>query len=499
MKNLVLLHRWLGVVACVAVLMFAGSGILHPVMSRLQPQPAQFIPPRVELPASVLPLRAVLDKNQIDEFSAATLLQLPDNAAYRVQTGAGVRYLRADNGDEIGDGERKHAEYLARHFLHGQLQETLHGANQDKDSIGQPLAMTQAARIDNFDDDYVFVNRLLPVWRVEFARDDGIRVYVDTAGNRLATLTDRPKRIFQTYFRALHNFEFLEGQPALRLTVMLVLLSSAFFTAVAGVVMYFRLRRASQRLQRLAVRRWHRRLSLAVAVVTFSFTLSGAWHLLQSQVEVATSTPPPTLFQREELGDVAIDQAFGLLRVAGKPCYRLNTAVQRGGEAEHEHHHPMPAGKPVATPVPDCIDTQSSQPVADALPTLAKQLARFYSGSTAPMTTLEQVTRFEGEYGFINKRLPVWKVQFEGDATRWYVEVASGALALRADANAAREGWFFSIFHKARFIVDPYKNLRDGFLMVVALGCIAVALLGLWMFIRQLLIQRSRRGDPIAV
>lgn len=493
MKSLVLLHRWLGVVACVAVLMFAGSGILHPVMSRFQPQPVQFTLPKVELPASALSLRAVLDKNRIDGLSAATLVQMPDVAAYRVQADAGVRYLRADTGDEIAEGERAHAEYLARHFLLGK---------QD-DSV----AITQAVRINNFDDDYVFVNRLLPVWRVDFERDDGIRVYVDTAGNRLATLTDRSKRIFQTYFRTLHNFEFLEGHNTLRLAVMLVLLSSAFFTAVAGVVMYFRLKRASQRLQRFAVRRWHRRLSLAVAVVTFSFTLSGAWHLLQSQVEVATPATPSTAFHRDELGDAVIERSFVLLRAAGKPCYRIDTMAPRGGEAGHEHHHPMPAEKPIAAPISDCIDTQTLQPIAAAVPALAEQLARFYSGSTAAITTLEQVARFEGEYGFINKRLPVWKVQFAGDATRWYVEVASGALALRADEAAAQEGWFFSIFHKARFIVDPYKNLRDGFLMAVAFGCIAVALLGLWMFIRpfwrqrssQRTIQQSDRDDRIAV
>lgn len=485
MKKLVLLHRWLGVIACVAVLMFAGSGILHPVMSRLQPQPAQFMPPPVAVPESALSLRAVLDKNRIEEFSAATLVQLPEVAAYRVQTMTGARYLRADSGDEIAAGERIHAESLARYFLYGK--------QQVEKSATQQAAIAQVSRIENFDGDYVFVNRLLPVWRVDFARDDDIRVYVDTAGNRLATLTDRPKRIFQTVFRTLHNFEFLEGHNTLRVTVMLVLLSATFFTAVAGVVMYVRLQRAGQRLQRLPVRRWHRRLSLAIAVVTFSFTLSGGWHLLQSQVEVITPTALPTNLHRDELGEAAIDRAFVLLRAAGRPCYRVGVPMPRGLAAEHEHHHPMPAGKPVTASIPDCIDTQTMQPLAGAVSTLAEQLARFYASSTAPVTTLEQVTRFEGEYGFINKRLPVWKVQFSGDATRWYVEVASGALALRADENAAREGWFFSIFHKARFIVDPYKNLRDGFLMVVALGCIAVALLGLWMFIRQLLTQRVNR------
>lgn len=466
MKQLILLHRWLGVLACVAVLMFAGSGVLHPVMSRFQPQPAQFQPPQVRVGATPLSLRAVLNKNRIDEFSAAALVQLSGIAAYRVQSADAVFYLRADNGEPIVDGEHKHAEFLARHFLGD-----------------QHAAIAAITRIDRFDDDYVFINRLLPAWRIDFARDDGMRVYVDTAGNRLATLSDRPKRIFQTYFRALHDFDFLEGHNTLRVTVMLVLLGAAFSTAVAGVVMYVRLRCAAQRLQRLSVRRWHRRLSLAVAVVMFSFTLSGSWHLLQSQVENAEPAMAATLFHREEIGDAAIAQSFVLLR-ASQPCYRVNAAPAHGGDA-HEHHHPTPAGKPEKPTLPACLDTQTAQPIVAAETVRAEQLARFYSGSQAPLAALDLVTRFEGEYGFVNKRLPVWKVQFAGDTTRWYVETTSGALALRADVVAAREGWFFSIFHKARFIGDAWKNLRDGVLMVAALACIAVALLGLTLFVQQ--------------
>lgn len=477
MKSLILLHRWLGVFACIAILMFAGSGILHPVMSRLQPQPAQFKPPAIDMPATARPLDAVLQQNNIATIAAVASVSIGDAVAYRIQPETSVaRYFDVSSGAEIVDGERRHAEFLARYFL---------GDTE--------AAIVSAQVISKFDDDYVFINRLLPVWRVDFERSDGIRVYVDTAGNRLATLSDSPKRIFQSYFRTLHDFQFLENHNRLRVTIMLVLLTSTLVTAAAGLVMYVRLKRAAQRLQRLPARRWHRRLALAMAVVMFSFTISGAWHLIYSQMEATQPVAARALFRSAEMGGVAPDRAWTLLRVADTPCYRVNSASSAGVwsaadmAGEHAHHHVADSSpaKPVP-PLAECLDTQSGQPIANAEILLAEHLARFYSGSTAPIAAMVPIFKFDDEYGFLNKRLPVWKVQFADSDTHWYVENSSGALALRAEKAGALDGWIFSIFHKARFISDPYKNLRDGFLMVVALGCIVVALLGMVLFLQQL-------------
>ena len=475
MRNTILLHRWLGVIACVAVLMFASSGLLHPVMSWLQPQPAQFMPPRVDMPAQAVSLREVLERHGIANFSAAIAAQLPQGSAYRVQTESGARYFAIADGAEVIDGERQHAEFLARHFL--------------GDSAGEILA---SQHITRFDSEYVFVNRLLPAWRVDFARDDGIRVYVDTAGNRLATLTDTRKRWMQAYFRALHDFDFIGEQGffgngnVIRVALMLVLLTATFATAVFGVVMYVRLKRAAQRLQRLGTRRWHRRLSLAVAVVTFSFTVSGAWHLLQGELDTPVPAAQSIAFQSDTLGKAIPPGAFTLLQVDGVPCFRVSasrTAMQAAAGNEHAHHnHSASTGS--APPEPACLDTAQLQPIETAERRRAEQLARHYAQSASAIDELTQVTRFEGEYGFINKRLPVWKVRFAGDSARWYVETATGALALRADDAAAREGWVFSIFHKARFISDDFKTVRDVFLMVAAFACIVVVLLGMVLFVR---------------
>src|SRR5690606_37455879 len=455
--------------------MFASSGILHPVMSWLQPQPAQFMPPRVAMPAQAVSLRAVLERHGIANFSAAIAAQLPQGSAYRVQTELGARYFAIADGAEVIDGERQHAEFLARHFLGNSAREIL-----------------ATSHVTRFDSEYVFVNRLLPVWRVDFARDEGIHVYVDTAGNRLATLTDTRKRWMQTYFRALHDFDFIGDHHffgngnAVRVALMLVLLTATFATAVFGVVMYVRLKRAAQRLQRLGTRRWHRRLSLAIAVVTFSFTISGVWHLVQGELDAPVPAAQSIDFQRETIGAAIAPSAFTLLQIDGVPCFRVSAAraaMQAAPGNDHAHHHHA-ASTDSAPPEPSCLDTAQLQPIETAERRRAEQLARHYAQSAAAIDELTQVTHFEGEYGFINKRLPVWRVHFADDSTRWYVETATGALALRADDAAAREGWVFSIFHKARFISDEFKTARDVFLMVAAFACMVVVVLGLVLFVR---------------
>lgn len=466
MRNAILLHRWLGVIACIAVLMFASSGLLHPVMSWLQPQAVQFMPPPVAMPAQAVSLRDVLDRHDIESFSAAIVATLPQGPVYRVQTATETRYFAIVDGAEILDGERQHAELLARHFL--------------GDREANMLAST---RIDRFDNDYVFVNRLLPAWRVDFGRDDAMQVYVDTAGNRLATLTDARKRWMQAYFRALHDFDFIDNNT-LRVALMLVLLAATFATAVFGVVMYVRLKRAAQRLQRLGTRRWHRRLALAIAVVTFSFTISGTWHLLQGEFDVPVPATPSLAFSRDNIGHAIPPAGFTLLQVDGVPCFRITASRAAQGAAHAHHHHATSSDN--ATTEPACLDTTQLQPVASAEHRRAEQLARHYAQAESAIEEMTQITRFEGEYGFINKRLPVWKVRFIGNSTRWYVETSTGALALRADDAAAREGWVFSIFHKARFISDEFKTARDVALMAAALGCMVVVVLGMVLFVRGL-------------
>lgn len=479
MATLMFWHRWLGVLALAAVAMFASSGILHPLMARVQVQPVARQAAVAHLPAEPKRLDEVLDKYGISHFAAVRVVAVDGTAYYRIGSNDGsARYFALRDAQELAGGEQRHAQALAARFS-GDAQSKAHPQRQLR-----------------FDDDYPAVNRLLPVWRVDLQRDDGMRVYVDTAGDRYVTLTNDRKRTLQTLFQTLHTFSFLNAWPALRIMVMLVLLSGALSSALLGVLMYFKQRRADRpqpldaRRKRQGARRWHRRLALTIAVSCVLFVVSGSWHLLQG--ELTPELPPPLAshFHRTEIGAATPSAAFVLMHSLGRACYRLVNAP--AAVDEHAHHHGAHAPDDKALP---CLDAQSG----DSLPNADKQqaiaLARTYGGvdNDSPVASATPVMRFDEEYGFINKRLPVWKIQFKDKDDAWYIETASGALAAHVNNAARYEGLSFAYLHKAAYFPEALKDLRDLLLVVLAFGNLAISVLGGWLFYGR---ARRRRATP---
>lgn len=111
------------------------------------------------------------------------------------------------------------------------------------------------------------------------------------------------------------------------------------------------------------------------------------------------------------------------------------------------------------------------------------QYARFMAekfSKNEDIVSVTPITEFKGEYGFINKRLPVYKVQYKAnDNERWYVEPSTGELAAKINDTNLREGLSFAMLHKFHFVDDIGKTTRDVLTVIAALGNLAVALIGI--------------------
>ncbi len=91
------------------------------------------------------------------------------------------------------------------------------------------------------------------------------------------------------------------------------------------------------------------------------------------------------------------------------------------------------------------------------------------------------VTKFEGEYGFVNKRLPVWKVGYaENSEERYYVETSSGKLAALVNDKDLAEGYSFALFHKHHFMDWGGKTTRDVSTIFWAAMQMMMVGVGLW-------------------
>lgn len=490
------LHQWLGLLSCVGMLMWGLSGITHPVMSRLQPRPAAFMPPSLQWDAGSMPSpKGALSAMGITQLGSLHTVALDGRMhwlAHADEAQAGVLF-DGRSGAVVARGEARLAEALARHYT---------GLQQD--------AVTSVRLLTAFDDDYLPVNRLLPVWRVSFARDDHLSAYIDTRQMRLATLNDDTKRATGRFFRWAHTWQFMDDAPGLQQALMSALLACIGFSALTGLYFWWAMRgSAGQRLAARPMSRWHRRLGLTVALTSLTFAGSGAYHLWH---DALSSEPAMAPMHARPVADMS-DAAWQALQQAasGKPMGRVDWVAFDGGSAwwssgpgqgpgkaqvaalaqvspehdAHAHHHASSSGKAPGHGNALLVDAQGHV-VPDAARTLARALAAAHSGLPADrITRVDMVARFDGEYGFLNKRLPVWRVAFDApEHPRYYVEPGTGALAARVDDSDAREGWSFSVLHKWN-IGDIDKDLRDVLGAAFALGNVLVALMGLMLFWRR--------------
>ena len=487
-------HRRIGLAVFVAIIAWALSGLSHPIMSRINPRPVAMVPPvSAAATAELAPLSEALSANGITEFEQAQLLNINGESFYRVEHGDNTSYINARSGQRAELNDKAYAQRLARYYL-----------GDDASKIASVELMTA------FNEEYLYINRFLPVYKVTFDRPDNMRAYVEVSTGRLATLIDDRKAFVGWVFRQLHSWVFIEN-PWLRTIAMSAMLLAGMGLSFVGLWMAWRGRSKNsseksageqpQAQSRTSV--WHRRLGIGFGVLMLTFCFSGLYHLLNKPIVALPELPvPQASFSAQNLAldwSVVAQGSGGayfrqgsLVEVDGLPYLRLALAPPKPAEktlkpAVKEHHSNKPM-KPAGGLV--YINAQTSQRCANCERQHALNLAAHYEGLSGgdPLDSpVEKITRFSSDYGFINKRMPVHAVHLGGDGASedasqrtLFVETATGALAARSRPSSKLEGWSFSYLHKWQFF-DPFsKTLRDILLIATTLAITLLCLLGAW-------------------
>ncbi|POP51969.1 PepSY domain-containing protein [Zhongshania marina] len=446
-------HPRLGAVVGLAIIAWGLSGLAHPIISRIQPSAEAYL---YKLEAfSTADLLSVSEAAKraglTQSLTAVRLLVWQNQAYYRLQTDSDIIWLNANSGAVVDNAERDYAVFLARHYL------------GDKHSAVKSISLQT-----EFDEDYVFVNRLLPVWRVAFEREDGMRVYVDTASDRLGTVVNNTKAATSVFFRNLHSWIFIKND-SLRLTLMSICLVGGGVIALAGLLQYFLQWRAGRgwRQGRSALK-VHRLLGVTVAITAVTFTGSGLYHLWQKQFVLQPVAVPTQSVPAEQLAvnwsavNANIVQA-DMVAIDGQAYFRT--------WYEGELHY---------------IDATDGQVLNDGERLHAIALAAQYMPTDAPIKATRTVESFNDEYGFVNKRLPVIAVDYErADHLSVYVEPRSGALATVVRDADRYEGFSFAFLHKWHFIDGLGHTPRDIISACFAAGIALTFSLGMFLFIRR--------------
>ncbi len=282
------------------------------------------------------------------------------------------------------------------------------------------------------------------------------------------------------------------------------MLSSAF----SGLYLYFKIGKAQQRLTGKPLRNWHRRLGLIVSLSALIFASSGLFHLIMSYQQQNNAIESAVeMISVNQLNEQAWQQVIvkplaklDLLSYGQKPYWyglpmaedgknqqpvsQVAALAKEKIEAEQHNHHPHePASEAVQSYVLAAdIESANINRIEDLVKSKAVNIAK---ATQDAVKNIEWITKFENEYGFIFKRMPVIKVQMnDADQTRYYIEPATGALSTKVRNIDGIEGFVFAYLHKWSFNFIN-KDLRDILVSLFALGNILVAVMGFIMFYRK--------------
>jgi len=519
-------HQWLGLVGGISLLVWGLSGLTHIAMVLFGPQQAAFMPPAASVALEgARPIAATLAEQGIGQAVAVKTVPAPGGGVLWQVTPAADgtrRYFRPADGSEVTGGDRVQAEFLARHYL------------------ATDRAITSARLQTEFDADYPWVNRLLPVWKLEFAGEDGLTAYVHTETSSLAAVNNTTKARLQSVFRALHTWEWVPpGMDWLRVIVIGVMVGSLLALGLTGIAMLVTVRR-KKRLP--GSRGWHRIAGYVLALPLIMFSASGIYHLIQSAlvppvsqlkmgkpVNVASGKWPveadwALIAKGRDIASIALVEG-----AEGQPLYRIGLAPPKGamGGGEHDHGPAKPHGAEghdhaammaaeAKAPTTDAeirearfagikpdgpaiyLDAATGNVVTSGDKDLARAIARRFTGAPdSAVTGVELVTRFSHEYDFRNKRLPVWRVDYGAPVSAsLFVDTGAGVLVDRVAEGEKPERLVFSFIHKWNFLFPVGRlgqNVVVGAFTLALIGFMAA--LGLRMDLARRL--RARRTKPM--
>ncbi len=518
-RNIYKWHRTLSLIIAIPVVLWAASGFLHPIMTTFRPKIAtQFLTADAINSSKIkIPLQEALQKNNITQFHNFRFIHIEDNWFYQVQRTANELpvYISTQTGKRLPDGDKLYAQYIAKLFLEGK-----DGAPKDTAAIApaehdccdaatscvllndKGSKVSKVTLINDFDDEYKFVNRLLPAYKINFDREDGIRVYVETTSDKFAYAVDNKRAFFDKIFSLFHTWSWMDAAGNSKYIVMALLLTIAFLTTVMGIYIFFITKTKKHNGNPVVkARRNHRWTSVLISLFTLMFTFSGAFHSL----EKLKNDDRNEFYTKQIINSESLQFHLDTLQqIIKKPITNIS-AVQMNdqvywqvftknetknkGTKSNQPRKDLMKDKTVPPPSAVYINVDNWVVLTEGEKVFANYLATLFSKHTPQeIKATIAITKFEDEYGFVNKRLPVWKVSYASNNNeRFYVETSSGKLSTKVDDKDLYEGYSFAMLHKHHFMDWGGKEVRDFSTMFWAAAQIAVVVVGLvlWRRVRR--------------
>lgn len=223
-KQIRKLHRWIGLFFSISVLMAASSGILHNVMSRTQAPPPAARPAGLINPGDInvsIPQAVAKLPDPTVKLQAVSIRSISGKPWYQlfIEGTKDIAYVSAFDGRFDNAQDEVYASEIASGFLGGS-------------------AVRKTDYLTTFNNEYINIFRILPVYRFDAEDDRGTRVYVSTMTGSVTRHTDDHKQFEAGFFTYIHKLGFIQNKDA-RDLVLTLTTTGIFIVALMGVVLFF--------------------------------------------------------------------------------------------------------------------------------------------------------------------------------------------------------------------------------------------------------------------
>lgn len=219
------LHRWIGLLFSISVLMASGSGVVHNIMTRTQAPPPAARPSGGGMDVNAIKLTVAEAVSKLaearPEVQAVNLRGIGGQPWYQIytKTSRAPQYVSAVDGRVDPAQDEAYAAEIARNFLAG-------------------TAVKKTDFLTAFNSEYINIFRILPVYRFDAGDSLDTRVYVSTTTGSVTRHTDRQRQFEATIFTNFHKLGFIPSKD-LRDLVLTVLTFGTFATACLGIALFF--------------------------------------------------------------------------------------------------------------------------------------------------------------------------------------------------------------------------------------------------------------------
>ncbi|MEQ1838782.1 MAG: hypothetical protein ABL994_00110 [Verrucomicrobiales bacterium] len=219
------LHRWIGLIFSLSVLMASGSGVIHNVMTRTQAPPPSARPSGGGMEVNAITVSVAEAVAKLDtenpEVQAVNLRGIGGRPWYQIYTKSSPvpHYVSAVDGRLDPSQDEAYAAEIAKNFLGGK-------------------EISKTDFLTTFNSEYLNIFRILPVYRFDAGDELDTRVYVSTTTGSVTRHTDRKRQFEARIFTNFHKLGFIPNKD-LRDLVLTVLTTGTFLVACLGIALFF--------------------------------------------------------------------------------------------------------------------------------------------------------------------------------------------------------------------------------------------------------------------